>query len=519
MEGYLGMLRAWTVADIARAVRGELPKGLSADSCITGIFTDSRHPVKGGLFVPLCGERFNGHNFVEAAFRGGAAISLWSYREAAVEPSPEFADQLICVDSVLTAYLQIAQAHLRRCHTKIAAVTGSVGKTTTKDLLAAILKSKYKAAATVANHNNEIGLAQTLLSLTEDEDWAVVEMGMRGRGEIESLAQLTEPNISVVTTIGESHLERLGTRENIALAKAELLDWSCPQGTAVLPLDCDFYPLLHSHALNKTVTFSAEIAPKASVDVDKSRADWQLLQTSEVLARCGESVDGWQRLTFGQNIRFACPEGEAELFLPIPGRHNCANLLAALAAGYEAGVSLEEAISGVASCAFTGQRLQIEQSADGLTLIDDSYNAAPSSTRAALDTLAKLPALIVAQTCLNKDNAQSPVHSDLTPSQPRTVAVLGDMLELGPAEVDMHRQVGEYCATCGVDFLLGVGKLSSSMVEAAQNRGVSTAWAENYEEAFSYINKIIKSGDCLLVKASHSMNLSALAQKIRDNRR
>lgn len=491
------MDKIWQADAMAQVINAELPQNIADDYCFTGLFTDSRHPVVGGLFVPLCGERFNAHNFVELALQGGAAASLWSKREAGeIEVPTAYQDRIIFVDSCLQAYLLLSGYYLRCCGVKVLGITGSVGKTTTKDFTKAILSQKYSVGATVANHNNEVGFAETLLSLNQDSQWAVVEMGMRARGEIERLAKIAQPQVSIITTIGESHLERLGSRREIALAKAELLDNSSKDGVAILPADSDFYELLCEHALGKRVSFA----------VDNTEADWHLLKTEEKI-RLGEKStnSAMRRLIWGQKVRFACPEGEKELFLPAPGRHNCANMLAALAACYEVGVSVEEAAQGLASCALTGKRLEMEIAPDGTILIDDSYNAAPSSVKAALQLLAKLSDLSV--------EADSTVNSF---SQKRQrIAILGDMLELGDNERQMHEELGIVCANCDVDLLIGVGELSRYTVRKAQEHGLKAVWVADYEQAAEKLKALRRPGDYLLVKASHSINLSALAQKVR----
>ena len=491
------MDKIWQADAMAQVINAELPQNIADDYCFTGLFTDSRHPVVGGLFVPLCGERFNAHKFVELALQGGAAASLWSKREAGeIEVPTAYQDRIIFVDSCLQAYLLLSGYYLRCCGVKVLGITGSVGKTTTKDFTKAILSQKYSVGATVANHNNEVGFAETLLSLNQDSQWAVVEMGMRARGEIERLAKIAQPQVSIITTIGESHLERLGSRREIALAKAELLDNSSKDGVAILPADSDFYELLCEHALGKRVSFA----------VDNTEADWYLLKTEEKI-RLGEKStnSAMRRLIWGQKVRFACPEGEKELFLPAPGRHNCANMLAALAACYEVGVSVEEAAQGLASCALTGKRLEMEIAPDGTILIDDSYNAAPSSVKAALQLLAKLSDLSV--------EADSTVNSF---SQKRQrIAILGDMLELGDNERQMHEELGIVCANCGVDLLIGVGELSRYTVRKAQEHGLKAVWVADYEQAAEKLKALRRPGDYLLVKASHSINLSALAQKVR----
>ncbi|MGM9998444.1 MAG: UDP-N-acetylmuramoyl-tripeptide--D-alanyl-D-alanine ligase [Candidatus Bruticola sp.] len=493
------MVEIWKTETIVKVLQTKLPKQVPGNFVFAGLFTDSRRPISGGLFVPLCGERFNGHKFVETAIKDGAAASLWSLREAGdIKPPQECSGKLIYVDSCLQAYLLLSGYYLHCCGAKVLAVTGSVGKTTVKDFVNSILSQRYKVAATIANHNNEVGFAETLLSLRSDTDWAVTEMGMRARGEIDRLAKIAVPQISVIGTIGESHLERLGSRHEIALAKAELLDNSDSEGVSILPADSDFYELLCQHAKGRCISFG----------VQNGDADWHLLEVKEKI-QLAESCDNgnMRRLIWGQTVRFVSPSGIREVFLPVPGVHNCANMLAALAACYEAGVNLEEAARGISSCRLTGKRLQIEVAPDGTVLIDDSYNAAPSSVRAALELMPKLPTLLDSVGLYISQNRE----------QRRRLAVLGDMLELGTEEQELHRKLGELCAGSSLDVLIGVGELSKNTVAEAQSRGLNALWAPHWEQAYELLCKLRRPGDCLLVKASHSVNLSSLAQRIRDS--
>lgn len=472
----------WRVKNICEVLSCKIPEQLSEDFEFAGIFTDSRQVLAGGLFVPLVGERFNGHKFVEDALRQGAAGALWSEGQAGDIAVPT-SGKLFFVEDVLQAYLLLSKVHMDRCKVKAVAVTGSVGKTTTKEFLRSILGSTYKVGATVANHNNEVGVAQTLLSLDESCDVVVTEMGMRARGEIARLAKIVEPDVSVITTIGESHLEILGSRHEIALAKAEILDYGSQDGLAVLPADSDFYAELCQHAKGRIASFGVNEGVKA---------DWHLLSTRHKVAYEGKKI------ILGQEVIVATPEGEKSFFLPVPGKHNCANFLAALAACRYLGVTWEGVGAGLKEGFFTDQRLHMELiDHDNSILIDDSYNAAPRSVEAALDVI---PMLI----------------SALEDRSLRRVAVLGDMLELGPNSDRMHREVGEYCAKCGIDLLLCVGQLSRHMQKGADACGLETIWVSDYREAEEILPKVYRPGDCLLIKASHSVQLDRLAEKIRE---
>ncbi len=481
------MAQRWKAGEIARVLGIELPAPWEAESEIGPLFSDSRQPQAGGLFVPLRGENFNGHAYLASAREGGAKGSLWSPAEAqGLEPPPGF--PLLVVDSVLEAYLRLASYHLERSKVRVAAITGSVGKTTTKDLLAGLLASKFRTVATVANHNNEIGVAQTLLALQEETEWAVVEMGMRARGEIARLAKLTRPQIALITYIGESHLELLGSREEIARAKGELLEESDPQGLAILPADSDFYPLLASLAPGRQTSFALR-APQA---------EWRLVSRRDRLRPLAKEREGsWRPLLWGQEIEIATPLGRGELFLPLPGEHNCANTLAALAAAREAGLGWEEWREALATCQLTAGRLQLEEGPGGTLLLDDAYNAAPSSMAAALEILAKLPAL------RGEGMAKG-----------RRVAILGDMLELGPQSGNWHRQLGEMAAG-RADLVLGVGPQSRELVEGALARGGRASWVADYRAALLWAQQELGAGDMILVKASHSIHLDRLASAVR----
>ena len=484
-------MKKLSVKELVIATNGHLLCG-DENILIDNVVIDSREVNNNSLFIPIIGEIHDAHKFMESCYQSGCRTFL-------IDENHTFDKEdinLIQVKDTTIAFGDISKYYRNLFDVDCIAVTGSTGKTTTKDFTKAILSQKYSVGATVANHNNEVGFAETLLSLNQDSQWAVVEMGMRARGEIERLAKIAQPQVSIITTIGESHLERLGSRREIALAKAELLDNSSKDGVAILPADSDFYELLCEHALGKRVSFA----------VDNTEADWHLLKTEEKI-RLGEKStnSAMRRLIWGQKVRFACPEGEKELFLPAPGRHNCANMLAALAACYEVGVSVEEAAQGLASCALTGKRLEMEMAPDGTILIDDSYNAAPSSVKAALQLLAKLSDLSV--------EADSTVNSF---SQKRQrIAILGDMLELGDNERQMHEELGIVCANCGVDLLIGVGELSRYTVRKAQEHGLKAVWVADYEQAAEKLKALRRPGDYLLVKASHSINISALAQKVR----
>lgn len=472
----------WIADNISAILHAELPAEIAGDFRFGGICSDSRRIVPGVLFLPLCGERFNGCDFVEEALNKGAAAVIWPSADAGDRALPEAAaGRAFMVEASLKAHLALAKANLKACEVRTVGITGSVGKTTTKDLLRSLLASKYKVKATVANHNSETGLAEMLMGLDPSYDIAVTEMGMRGFGQVAELAEIVRTDVSVITTIGESHLELLGSRRNIALAKAEILDWAADDSTAVLPADSDFFELLSEHAKGRIVSFG----------LSSERADYRLL-SAEATKSFSEAEEGVRRIVFGQRIRFASPSGEHSLFLPLPGLHSCANFLAAAAAAVSLGMSIPETEAALAGCTLTEKRLQTEIFADGTVLIDDSYNAAPASVKAALRMLPEL--------------------GDICG---RRIAVLGDMKELGENERAMHAELGRVCRECGVDILVAVGELSRCTLQSAESEGITAFWSADWREAADRVSELERPGDCILIKASHSMELDKTAEALR----
>ncbi|MBQ7503215.1 UDP-N-acetylmuramoyl-tripeptide--D-alanyl-D-alanine ligase [bacterium] len=472
----------WIAGSVAAVLGAETPVGIAGDFCFSGICSDSRKILPGSLFLPLCGERFNGCDFAEEALKKGAAAVVWPRADAGERSLPEAAAcRAFFVESSLKAHLALSQANLKASGARTAGITGSVGKTTTKDLLRSLLASKYKVKATLANHNSETGLAEMLMSLDPSYDIAIAEMGMRGFGQVAELAKIVSPEVSVITTIGESHLELLGSRRNIALAKAEILDWAAEDSAAVLPADSDFFELLCEHAKGRIVSFG----------INNEKADFRLLDT-EVSKAFREAEEGVRRIVFGQKVRFASPSGEHTVFLPLPGLHNCANFLAAAAAAVCLGMSIPEIDAALAGCSLTEKRLQTEIFADGTVIIDDSYNAAPASVKAALRLLPEL-----------KDVCG------------RSIAVLGDMKELGENEKAMHAELGRACRECGVDILAAVGELSRCLMQSAEAEGIAAFWCADWQEAADKVSELMKPGDCILIKASHSMELDKTAEALR----
>ncbi len=454
---------AWTFEEILRATGGVPGHGWSGTPLFSAICTDTRDVLPGALFVPLRGERFDGHQFVHQALDSGAAASLWARDEV---PAGLPTDRLIRVHDGLQAYQALGRENLLRLGVPVLAVTGSVGKTTTKDLLASLLRSRFRVHCTRLNYNNEVGVPRTLLELQSHHEMVVLEMAMRGPGQIRELARLAPARVGIITHIGESHLEFLGSREAIADAKAELLEEMPTSGLAILPRHSPFFQRMAARARGPVLTFSGE-----------GPADWTAVRVHPL---------GME----GSDIEVRHPEGTSRVRFGLPGRHNVSNLLAALAAAREFGLTCEEVAEPLASFRPSGLRTEVLRLPDGTTLLNDSYNAAPSSMRGALEVLSGAPG--------------------------RRVAVLGDMLELGAAEEDFHREIGEAVARTGVAVLVAVGDRSRVLARAARLAGVPTVhWTLEREEAWSLVRAEVRAGDAVLIKASRGIGLDVIAERLR----
>jgi UDP-N-acetylmuramoyl-tripeptide--D-alanyl-D-alanine ligase len=452
-----------SLREVVAATGGRVAASTQLDALLQGVTTDSRRVGPGQLFVPLRGEHFDGHKFLAAAEQAGAS-ALVSDHEVSGLRVP-----VVVVDNTLRAYQDIARAYRQARSARVLAVTGSNGKTLTKDLLAWLLSRRMRVIKTPDNLNNEIGLPQTLLLMDGRTEAAVVEMGMRGVGQIDELAAIAKPDVGVITTIGEAHLELLGSREAIADAKAELLGHIAANGVAVLPRDNPFFERLRSKARGRVLTFGMH------ADADIRLLDFQPL--------------GWD----GSRVEVKLPSRTLRLRFPLLGRHLADNLLSALAACEALGVDVgsDDLLDGFVP---SGQRLEPVTTAAGASVIDDAYNASPTSVRGALALLPQLPC------------------------KGRRIAVLGDMLELGPIEQAAHEDVGREAALAGVDVLVAVGPRSKSMAAAftSETGGHRPVFlAADAQQAAAQVLCLVQRDDVVLVKASHSIGLSAVVTALR----
>lgn len=466
----------FTPEELASATGG---RWIGPRSCAAaGISTDSRRLVQGNAFVALRGERFDAHDFLPAAAAAGASCAVvstaWVARAFAENRSlPGL--PLLAVEDTLAALGAVARLHRARFQVPLAAVTGSNGKTTTREMLGAILRARGPALVTEGNLNNEVGLPLTLLGL-DGSHWAgVVEMGMSHPGEIARLCAIARPQVGVVTNAGPAHLEQLGTVEAVADAKAELYRALPEGGVAVVNAD-DPRMLLRARASGRRlVTFA------------RGRGSQGDVVALEVL----EHGPGGLRFLLSMGNR------ELEVRLCLVGLHNCANAAAAAAAAAALGCSDREILAGLAAARPVGRRLRLERLPSGITLLDDCYNANPSSMSAALATLAELAGR----------------------SGGRPLAVLGDMLELGAAGAEAHRALGAEAAR--VARALGAfGPSSRRLAEGARAAGLPEAdlfQGEDLAALTDWVRARLAPGDLLLVKGSRGMRLERLVDSLRQS--
>lgn len=439
----------WRLAEVVAATAGTPLSSFESRHDFEGISTDTRELKPGQLFVPLVGENFDGHDYLDQALQAGAAAALCSRPEARSELP------LIRVEDTLEAYQQLGRFHRQRLDIPVLAVTGSTGKTTTKELLATLLGSRYRVHKTHANFNNDIGVPKTLLELTEEHEVAVLELAMRASGEIRRLARLLAARVGVITNIGTSHIEFLGSQEAIADAKAELFECLPCTAKAVLPQKSPFFERLASRTRASIRPFAI---PESGVE-NLGLRGWNLSWRGEIL------------------------------HLPLPGRHHLEDLMAALVAVEDFGLDPVAMAATLADFRLTDLRMQITRLDDGTTVLNDAYNAAPDSMTGALEVLCQ--------------------------GQGRKVAVLGDMLELGSEERRGHADVGRACARLGVDVVLAVGQRSRHLAEAAKAAGVpSVSWVADRVEAAGVLAELVQPADVILFKASRGMRLEVLAEQL-----
>lgn len=459
-----------TLGNIAAMCGGELSALELADTIITGVVTDSRKITPDCLFVPLSGDKFDGHHYAAAALAAGAGATLWQRDKG---PAPE--GKVIIIEDTLFALQKLSAAYLNEVGPKVVAVTGSNGKTTTKDIIMALLEEQFSVHKTEGNFNNHIGLPLTILSMAEGTEIAVLEMGMSSRGEIALLASLASPDVAVITNVGESHLLQLGSRKEIARAKLEIVEGLKPGGLLIYNGD---EPLL-AEVMQESIFKAPEGMKTFRFGVSADNDDYPTGMMTH---------SGGMTFTSHQHAEHA-------FTLPLPGQHNVINALAALAVARHFGVTEQNIELGLSKLKLTGMRIEVIHTSSGLTLLNDAYNASPTSMKAAIDVL---------QSMKGRGNK---------------IAVLGDMLELGTEEIQFHKEIGSYLDPAKTDLLFTYGSLSANIAIAAEQRFGKArvfAFTDKAEMTATLIGNCSPK-DIVLFKGSRGMRLEEVLHSLNNH--
>lgn len=430
------------------------------DVVIEGVSIDTRTIVPGNLYIPIIGETFNGHEFVDAAIGNGATAVLWGMNET----NPPTGVPIIFVDDTLLALQNLAKSYRDELSIKVVGITGSNGKTTTKDMVTAVLSTTYRVHKTAGNLNNHIGLPLTILHLDKDTEVAVLEMGMSAFGEIEFLTKLARPDVAIITNIGESHMQDLGSRDGIAKAKLEIVEGLSNSGMLIYDGD---EPLLTDKVKRMNI----------SSHTFGSNEENDFFPTNIKLESSG--------------TYFSINKNEGrEFYIPVLGQHNVNNAMAAMAVALQFGLSWEQIENGLKNSKITNMRLELIEGKNGLKLINDAYNASPTSMRAAIKLIMELKGY-------NKK-----------------IVILADMLELGENEVLYHEEMGKLLDPTKIDYVFTFGKLGEYIAKGAIDRfpeGRVKAYL-NKEELMTDLGEIVNEGDVVLLKGSRGMKLEEIVE-------
>lgn len=449
-----------SIREIEKAVRGVWWNPREGAEDVSSVTTDSRNVPAGSLFIPIVGEKFDGHRFIGAALDQGAAGVL-----CAKLPEDLRHDKFyIKVADTRLALKDLARHYREKFTIPVVQITGSVGKTTTKDMIAAVLAQKYRVLKTAENFNNDIGTPLTLLGLDHTHEAAVIETGMNHFGEIRYLGEMVRPDIAVISNIGDAHIEHLGSREGILKAKSEIFENLKPEGLAVL------------------------------------NGDDALLNTLDLpfrTVRCGRSehcavrvIDMADHGVAGITCTVVSPRDTYHLTIPAPGEHMAYSAAIAVAVGEELGLSTEEITRGAASYEPAGSRMRVLRLRDGRLVLDDCYNANPQSVTAALEILAKTEC-------------------------GRKVAVLGDMGELGDLTDQAHYNMGALAAMLGIDEVVAIGAKAEKIADGAAQSGGSVTHFATKEEAVHELTDQLGTDTAMLVKASHAMHFGWIVEQLK----
>jgi UDP-N-acetylmuramoyl-tripeptide--D-alanyl-D-alanine ligase len=460
----------WTIAQVASALGTQAGVGLDPMARLAGVSIDSRTIRSGELFVAIHGPRHDGHDHVASALEHGAIAAVVEASRIAGYAG-WVSDRCIAVADTFEALKQLARAVREAWGGKIAGVTGSVGKTTTKEILAALLGTKLRVLKSEGNLNNEYGLPLTLFRLEETHQAAVLEMGMSRRGELARLAAIARPDVGVVTRVSPAHLEFFSSLEEIALAKRELIEGLNGRGsTAVLNADDPRVAAFGAYAPGRVLTYGVE------------KPAFFMAQQIEDRGALGSAFD------------YVSPEGRVRLELTVPGRHAIANALAALAAASVWGIGAAEAQNVFNKLRAPAMRGELLRFSNGAALINDSYNSSPAALQAMTE-------LLVA-----------------TPNFRRRILAAGEMRELGAASAQLHREAGQFAAkTTKIDWIIGVAGDAAQIVEGAVAAGFSRGHAKFFQtpqEAAEFLGDLMTSGDLLLVKGSRGVKMEQIVEAL-----
>ena len=452
-------MQPMTVTEIAAVVSGVWWNPCEQVPAISAVSTDSRNITPGCLFLPWVGEQFDGHNFIDAALDAGAAGCLCAKLPQDIRPDKFY----IKVADTRLALRDMASAYRDKFDIPFVQITGSVGKTTTKEMIAAVLGAKLNVLKTPENFNNDIGTPLTLFGLSPEHQAAVIETGMNHFGEIEYLGAMVRPDIAVISNIGDAHIEYLGSRGGILKAKCEIFEHLKDDGIAILNGD---------DALLDTVTLPQRII------------------------RCGQSEHCQVRISdildHGVNGITCTVTSDKDMYhlnIPAPGEHMAYAASIAVAVGEALGLSKEEIIRGVAAYAPIGSRMHILRLSDGRVLLDDCYNANPQSVSAALEVLARTEC-------------------------ERRVAVLGDMGELGDLTEQAHFNAGALAAMLGIDFVVAIGSKAVKIADGAAMGGAEVLHFATREEAMPTLREQLQPHTTMLIKASHAMHFEEIVKEL-----
>lgn len=441
------------VYEIVEATQGILVSG-NKDDEINFFSQDSRQMKNGGMYIPLKGERFDGHNFIESAFQTGAQAII-------SEKDVKYEDKIVIKVKDTYQALKDMASYLRNHRpVKVVGVTGSVGKTSTRDMVYSVVKQKYKTLKTEGNYNNEIGLPLTILRY-HDEKVLVLEMGMNHLQEMSRLSMIARPDIACITNVGTAHIGELGSRENILKAKLEITDGMKEGSTLIINQDNDMLQTVELPHLNV-------------VRVGKGKE--ASIQASHIILE--ETKSSFE-------VEY---QGKKEIIeVPVQGEHNISNALIAIAVGIALNISLEDIKKGIQEFKLTKNRMDILEK-NHKTVIDGTYNASVDSMKSSIDVLANY--------------------------KKRKVAILADMLELGDYSQQLHEEVGSYVASKGIDILVCVGKEAKYIYQKARESMKDVYYFESNQEVIDRLDELLKEDDVILVKGSHSMNLKEVVEKI-----